>query len=178
MTTNVCPSIVRRATIEDHQEIWRLFLMAHNENGLFTLTPQKVDFFVNRALAPDRIAPGDTGPRGEIAVIGAPGRLEAICFVIIGSFWYSEDIHLEELIVYVDPERRRSHHAKALIEWMKKAADELEIPLFTGVMSTIRTEAKVRFYERFVPKIGAFFFYPLERAKVQHELPPRRKVAA
>jgi hypothetical protein len=174
MNVTVCPSIVRRATPEDYQDIWRLFLMAHNENGLFSLSPHKVDYFLKRALAPNQILPGDNGPRGEVAVIGAVGQLEAICFVILGSFWYSDDMHLEELIVYVDPERRRSHHARELILWMKKAADEIGIPLFTGVMSTLRTEAKVRFYERFVPKIGAFFFYPLEKAKVHHELPPRR----
>jgi len=174
MTVSVSPSIVRRAGPEDYQDIWRLFLMAYNENALFTLSPPKVDFFLKRALAPALIPPGDTGPRGEVAVIGPIGALEAICFVIIGSFWYSDDLHIEELIVYVDPEKRRSHHARELICWMKKQADETGLPVFTGVMSTLRTEAKVRFYERFVPKIGAFFFYPLEKAKVQHELPPRR----
>lgn len=160
MTISVSPSIVRRATDSDHQEIWRLFLQCHNENGIFKLAPEKVDFFIQRGLNPHKIHPQDTGPRGEIQVIGAPGQLEAVCFVVIGSFWYSTDLHLEELLVYVDPQYRKSGHAKALIEWMKRTADELGIPVLTGVMSNARTEAKIRLYERQLPKIGAFFLYP------------------
>ena len=156
----VSPSIVRKASPEDHQEIWRLFLMCHNENGLFRLAPAKVEFFVQRALNPQMIHPADTGPRGQIVVIGPPGKLEAICFVIIGQFWYSDDHHLEELLVYVDSEYRASGHAKALIEWMKKTADGLGIKVLSGIMSNTRTEAKVRLYKRQMPCIGAFFLYP------------------
>lgn len=159
MTVAISPSIVRPATDADHQEIWRLFLQGHNENGIFKLAPDKVEFFIQRALHPERVPPWDTGPRGEIRVIGPVGKLEAVCFVIIGSFWYSNDHHLEELLVYVDPEYRHSNHARAIIDWMKRAADNLGIPVLTGIMSNHRTEAKVRLYQRQLPKIGAFFFY-------------------
>jgi GNAT superfamily N-acetyltransferase len=151
---------VRIATQTDRQEIWRLLLQSHNENGLFTLSPRKVDFLLDRVLNPQLIHPEDPGPRGEIAIIGEPGALEALAFILIGSFWYSEDFHLEELIVYVSPEYRKEGHAKNLIEWMKATADTLGIKLITGVMSNHRTEAKVRLYERQLPKIGAFFMYP------------------
>lgn len=157
----VSPSIVRKATVEDHQEIWRLFLMAHNENGMFKLAPERVEFFLQRALRPELIHPADTGPRGQVVVIGPPGKLEAICFVILGNFWYSNEFHLEELLVYVDPECRNSHHARSLIEWMKKTADALGIKVLTGVISNTRTKAKVRLYERMkLPCVGAFFLYP------------------
>lgn len=156
----VSPSIVRAATMADHQEIWRLFLMAHNENGIFKLAPHKVEFFLQRALNPGAIHPQDTGPRGQVVVIGPPGKLEAICFVILGTFWYSDDFHLEEMIVYVDPECRASGHAKALIDWMKKTADNLGIKVLSGIMSNTRTEAKVKLYRRQMPCIGAFFLYP------------------
>ena len=72
-----CPSIVRVARPEDHQEIWRLFLQGHKENGQFTLAPEKVDYFLARALHPEMIPEWDTGPRGAIGVIGAIGSLEA-----------------------------------------------------------------------------------------------------
>ena len=152
-------SLARRATPADRQEIWRLFLMCHRENGIFELAPDKVNFFLDRALYPERIPRGDTGPRGEIRVIGPVGKLEAICFVILGSFWYSTQLHVEELLVFVDPQYRRSPHAKTMIEWMKEEARELGIPVLTGIMSNKRTEAKVRLYERQLPKIGAFFLY-------------------
>lgn len=162
---NLAPSVVRLATPEDYQEIWRLFLQAHNENGIFPLAPEKVEFFIQRAIHMDAIHPFDQGPRGQIVVIGEVGALQAICFVIIGEFWYSSANHLEELLVYVDPEYRQSGHAKSLIEWMKRAADMLGIPVLSGIMSTERTEAKVRLYKRQMPCIGAFFLYPTPAAK-------------
>lgn len=157
---NNSPSVVRVAVPEDRDDIWRLFLMVWRENAIFKLAAQRVEYFFNRALYPQMIPEGDTGPRGTIAVIGPVGKIEAICFVIIGQFWYTEEKHLEELVLYVDPEHRKSNHAKALIDWMKSSADSLGIPVLTGIMSNTRTEAKVRLYRRQLPEIGAFFLYP------------------
>lgn len=153
-------SVPRVATPEDWTEIWRMFLQAHEENGLFRLAPEKVDFFIQRALRPDLIHPNDTGPRGQIVVIGEPGHLQAICFVLLGAYWYSHERHLEELLVFVDSPYRNSGHAKALIEWMKKTSVSLGLRLITGIMSTERTEAKVRLYRRQLTPIGAFFMHP------------------
>lgn len=152
------PSIVRLATPADGQEIWRLFLMAHNENSLFPLAPEKVQWLMNRALNPDLIPIEDMGPRGIIGVIGPVGALEALVFLLIGQFWYSNDRHLEELLVFTDPEHRKSHHAQAIIQWMKDQVEITGLPLMTGIMSNHRTEAKVRLYSRMLPKVGAFFF--------------------
>ncbi len=66
--------------------------------------------------------------------------------------------HLEELIVFTDPEHRKSNHAQALIQWMKDQVKNTGLPLMTGIMSNHRTEAKVRLYSRMLPKVGAFFF--------------------
>jgi len=154
-----CPSIVRVAKPADHTEIWRLFLQGHKENGKFSVAPEKVDWFLARALHPDLIPDWDTGPRGVIGVIGDVGDLEALVFVAIGTYWYSNERHLEEFIVYVDPECRQSSHAKALISWMKHQSDRSGIPLIAGIMSSHRTEAKVRLYSRMLQPIGAFFTY-------------------
>lgn len=153
-----CPSVVRLAGPADSQEVWRLFLCAHNENSLFPLAPEKVQWLMNRALNPALIPPDDMGPRGIIGVIGPVGALEAIVFLLIGQFWYSNDHHLEELIVYTDPEHRKSDHARAMIQWMKDQVKNTGLPLMTGILSNHRTEAKVRLYSRMLPKVGAFFF--------------------
>lgn len=153
-------SIVRTAIPADRTEIWRLFLNSHRENGIFSLSPTKVDWFLTRVLIPESIPEWDTGVRGTIGVIGEVGALEGIVFVTIGSFWYTEDRHLEEFCVYVDPEHRKSGHAKALISWMKQQSEDTGLRLITGIMSNVRTEAKVRLYERMMPKIGAFFMWP------------------
>jgi GNAT superfamily N-acetyltransferase len=154
-----CPSIVRVAGPADRQEIWRLFLQSHRENGKFSLAPEKVDFFINRALFPEAIPEWDTGVRGAIGVIGDVGSLEAIVLLMLGSYWYTHDRFLEEYMIFVDPECRRSFHARALIQWMKNQSDRVGLPLFTGVVSTHRTEAKVALYERMLPRVGAFFLY-------------------
>lgn len=153
-----CASIVRLARPDDHQEIWRLFLMGHKENGLFALSPQKVEWFLGRILYPEMIPPGDTGPRGVIGVIGPVGALEGLVFVTIGEYWYSAQKHIEEFIVYVDPECRHSAHAKALLQWMQDQVEITGLPLVTGIMSNERTEAKCRLYRRVFPKIGEFFY--------------------
>jgi GNAT superfamily N-acetyltransferase len=150
------PSVVRLAIPADHQDLWRCFLQAHNENSLFQLDPAKVDWMMSRALNGAPL--GDTGPRGIIGVIGKVGRIEAFVFLLIGQFWYSSEHHLEELVVFVDPEHRKSGHAQAIITWMKEQVEKTGLPLMTGVMSTHRTEAKVRLYSRMLPKVGAFFF--------------------
>lgn len=153
------PSVVRLARPEDHTEIWRLLLQSHREQGRFAVAPEKVEYFISRALFPQMIPEWDTGPRGVIGVIGDIGALEALCFVTIGTFWYSNDRHLEEFIVYVDPECRRSFHARALIKWMKGQSERTGLPLICGVFATVRTQAKVDLYNRMLPKTGEFFFY-------------------
>ena len=153
-----CPSVVRPAKPEDRQEVWRLFLCGHRENSLFSLAPERVNWWLDRALQPDLIHPLDTGPRGAIGVIGPVGGLEGLVFLTIGTFWYSTDKHLEEMLVYVDPECRKSNHAKSLIQWMRDQVELTKLPLLTGIISNERTEAKVRLYERMLPKVGAFFF--------------------
>src|SRR5215472_15044496 len=135
-----CPSIVRIARPEDHGDLWRLFLMAHRENSIFSLAPDKVDWFIQRALNPSLIPEWDLGVRGTIGVIGDVGSLEALAFVCIGCYWYTNEHHLEEYIVYVDPECRRSDHAKALIDWMKQQTDQTGLKLVTGIMSNHRTD--------------------------------------
>lgn len=154
-----CASAVRIAGPDDRQEIWRLFLQSHRENGQFTLAPEKVDWLLHRTLVPQAISPNDIGPRGVIGVIGAVGALEALSMLIIDSYWYTDDKHLSEYLVFVDPECRKSGHAKAMIEWMKHESDVIGLPLVTGIISNIRTEAKVRLYRRMLPPIGAFFMY-------------------
>lgn len=154
-----CLSHVRIAVEADKQELWRLFLQAFKENAMFSLSPEKVGWWLDRMLHPEIIPAWDTGPRGAIGVIGSVGQLEGLVFVTFGQYWYTNDRHLEEFIVYVDPECRRSEHAKALVEWMKEQSNLTGLPLVTGIMSNHRTEAKVRLYERFLPKVGAFFLY-------------------
>ena len=157
-------SIVRIAGPADKEEIFRLLRAAHAESGLFDFDLPKVHWWIDRMLWPERLAPDDTAPRGLIGVIGDEGALEGLAFIVIGTIWYSSrPTHIEELTVYVEPEYRAAHagayHLTALINWMKEQARTINLPLMAGVMSTERTEAKIRMYRR-VPEmlhVGAVF---------------------
>lgn len=177
------PSIVHIARKEDFREVMRLLHLGHAENGIFPYDLDKVEHIVARMLCPEEIPEWDTGMRGIIGAIGTPEHLEGLAFLVIGRFWYAADTerHLEEFIVYVDPEHRRSRHHRALIEWMKEQSRLTGIPLVTGILSgplarttgissegaatSDRTETKVKLYERMLPKAGAFFYFnPLTAA--------------
>ncbi len=108
-------------------------------------------------LQPETVPAWDTGPRGVIGVIGEPDHIEGAAFLIIGHNWYATQPHNEELAVYVDPKYRFRKHHRALIEWMKEQSVATGLPLFSGIMTTHRTEAKVKLYERMLPKVGAVF---------------------
>lgn len=153
-------SVVRPAVPADKPEIWRLFRLLWNENAIFAICDEKVDFYIDRMLNHDKIGPDDTGPRGFIGVIGPVGALEGCIMLTIGSLWYSEEWSLDEQLNFVDPAHRKSNHANALIDYAKKCADEIGLRLLIGILSTKRTAAKVRLYERKLTPAGAFFLYP------------------
>jgi GNAT superfamily N-acetyltransferase len=151
------PSVIRIATIEDLPEVWRLFRMGYGENALFPLDKDKALWHLKRALEPEKIHPEDKGMRGIIGVIGPVGALEAATFLTLATFWYTHHQHVEEYIVLVDEDHRKTDHAKAMINWMKQTAQEAGLPLITGILSNNRTQAKCRLYGRLLPKAGEFF---------------------
>lgn len=158
------PSIVRSANPSDKLEIWRLFRMCHSENGLLPMAERKVDYHIDRLLDPANIASDDNGPRGLIGVIGEE-RLEGVIMLSLGSTWYSDEINVDEYLNFVDPDCRSSNHAKTLISYAKHMVDEIRkvhagVKLMIGVLSTKRTAAKVRLYERELTPAGAFFVHP------------------
>ena len=145
-------SVVRLATPEDESAIFELCKMLHAENGLFPMDDDLVREIMMKGIEKKGGILGVIGPVG--------GPLEGIIYMIISNFWYSRKPHLEELFNYVPPEYRKSNHAKALIDFAKKCAND-DIRLVIGVVSNTRTEAKVRLYERRLGKpAGAFFVYP------------------
>jgi hypothetical protein len=160
------PSVVRVATPADKTEVLRLIRAAHAESGIFPLSENKIVFFVDRFLNPAAIPADDTGPRGTIGVIGESGRLEGAILLSIGSPWNSDETTLDELLNIVDPAHRQSNHARALIAYSKYITDRLRssypmLMLIIGVLSTARTFAKVRFYQRALSRpAGLFFTYP------------------
>lgn len=143
---------VRTADRSDEGEIMDMCRMLHEENGLFSLNERKVRDVLG-------IAFDHRG--GTLGVIGSPGSIEAMIFMlIVQGMWYTDEWHLEELFSYVRPECRRSENAKLLIQFAKQSSIELGIPLVIGIISNTKTEQKVRLYQRqFSKPNGAFFVF-------------------
>lgn len=153
-------STVRPACPADRAELWRLLRLLWSENAMFAISERKIDFYLDRLLHPENITADDIGPRGFIGVIGPVGALEGAIMLTVGSTWYSEEINLDEHFNFVDPTHRNSSHAKALISFAKHCATEAGVKLVIGVLSTKRSAAKVRLYERQLTPAGAFFVFP------------------
>jgi hypothetical protein len=127
---------IRAATREDGPELIRLLLLMHAEGGL-----QALDLDCARQMF-------DRAFNKQGAIIGVIGKepIEAAVYLLITRNWYTSDHHLEECFCFVDPDFRRSTHAKILIRFAKDCSLKLDIPLFIGVLSNKRRAAKERLY--------------------------------
>lgn len=169
------PSVVRRAVPADKDELWRLLRLMHAESAMLSISDRKIDYHLNRFLYPESIQKDDAGIRGFIGVIGQIGALEGAIIITIGGLWYSDEMCLEEWLNSVDPQHRRSYHAKALIKYAIKIIDDMvsqypNLKIVIGIVSTERTAAKIRLYRQYLEPAGCFFVYPKLRDTVTEPL--------
>jgi hypothetical protein len=136
---------------DEEPNVMELCKRLYEENGMFTMDDDKVRAMLARAF--DKQG-------GVLAGIGPPGNLEGLIYLLLSSFWYSNDPHWEELFLYVTPEHRKSRNAVELIRFAKWCVDETGFPLFIGILSNAATERKELLYERQINKgAGRFFVY-------------------
>lgn len=141
---------VRLATLKDGDDIMNLLALMHEENGLFEMDTDAVRDMVNNVLA---------GKNGIIGVIDGENGLEAAVCLVIDKLWYAKTWCLNDVFNFVAPQHRRSTRAKSLIAFAKNYSDQVGIPLLMGIVSNVRTEAKIKLLERQMKKAGAFFIY-------------------
>ncbi len=145
---------IRIATPDDLKPVMALAIQAAEENGFLDASTPKLLNDVWPALNQDR---------GICAVVGpADGDIEGMMVLRIGTLYYSNDLCIDEKVIYVKPEFRSAKGGRAakLCEFSKQTALTLGLPLCVGVLSNTRTEAKVRMYERIFGKpAGAFFLF-------------------
>jgi hypothetical protein len=141
-------------TPDDVHDIMELAMLACDENGFVEPNPV-------RLLA--EIWPALNREKGIIGFVGVPGeKPQGAILLRIGNIWYSDQEILEERAVFIHPDFRsaKGGRARKLCDFSKKVADELGMPLSIGVLSSDRTEGKVRMYERIFGKpSGAYFLY-------------------
>lgn len=147
--------VVRIGTPADFPRMLEFLKLMHAENGIMPLSMDRVVPFLQCALAHHQSLVG--------IIDGDDGDIAASVGLMIGQYWYSETKHLEDAWNFVRAEYRTRPMARPLIEFAKRAADGLHVPLLMGVLSETRTMAKVRLYERQLKFVGAIFtHYPTE----------------
>lgn len=152
------PGRVRIATKEDEEELMELSRELHKENGIFTLNEDKVRMMLRRAFNREG---------GILGVIGASGAVEGMIYMLVSTFWYSDDPHLEELYAYTRPQFRKTKDTIELLSFARWCSDQSGFPLLIGILSNERTAAKVRLYQRHLDSpVGSFFLYGKKTAKV------------
>ena len=145
---------VRIGTPEDVDAMMEIAMSACDENGFVEPNPRKLlrEIWHGLVLAD-----------GIVGIIGEKGqKIEGAVLLRITDMWYSDNRILEEKAIFIHPDYRsaKGGRARRLVEFSKRCADQLGIPLLIGVLSNHRTEAKVRLYERqFGKATGAFFLY-------------------
>jgi GNAT superfamily N-acetyltransferase len=145
--------LVRVAVPEDWQQIIQMCEELHAENGAASVDWPTVEAIIAKGINKDG---------AMIGVIGPVNAIKGITYLKFSKLWYSEDIFLEELFLYVRPEHRRSDNAKLLLKFARESAKRLKVPLLIGVISNERTKAKLGLYARQLgAPVGGFFF--LER---------------
>jgi N-acetylglutamate synthase-like GNAT family acetyltransferase len=155
---------IRLATTDDMDEVMKLAFMACEDNGFLDYSPELLAREIWPALALDH---------GLFPVIGPPGGdIQGFVLLRIGTMFYSHRQCLEEKCLWVHPDHRaaRGGRARKLLEFTKKSADSLGLPLIIGIMTTKRAAGKTALYRRtFGEPTGAFFLYGAECGKAHME---------
>ncbi len=142
---------VRIAGPSDEDEIMKLLTVMHAEGGILPLDEMSARKTFHLAFARQG---------GILGVIGEPGDIRAMIFLLVSRFWYTRNNHLEELFNFVRPDCRgvNQTYATTLIKFAKECAEEIGIPLTIGILTNHRMAGKVRFYRRVLGEpAGAWF---------------------
>lgn len=147
---NNIDTIIRTATPDDYQELFRISLLLHAENGQHPLSIERTKATIWRGCNRDQ---------SIIGVIGPHDNIKAMLILQIQTLDYSDDLRLVEIWNYVRPDARKSDFAKRMLRFAKRCADESGLVLLMGILTNERLTEKERLYERELPKAGTLFRY-------------------
>lgn len=151
-TTTPPAPVVRFATAADYPYIIAAATELHAENGLEPIDHDVAEPVIMQAINRHQSFIGMVGPVGEI---------QGIMCIRFAQWWYTKNVFLDELFLYVPPAYRnkRPGVAAALLAWAKEMSEALDLPLMIGVLSSHRTAGKLRLYEKHLGEpVGGFFF--------------------
>lgn len=142
----------RMATADDMPRVFEMLLAGQREVKPFRVAAEKAWTYLTEVVF----------TRGVILVTERDDEIVGTCGMIAEEIWWSDQVIIEGLWLYVDPEHRRSPHATTLLRAMARYADRVQLPLSTGFLARPGREAtlqaKRRLYERVLgPAVGMSF---------------------
>jgi hypothetical protein len=146
--TITCPAAVKLATSKDAEELVDLLIENHRENGLASLNLESLW---------EAIVRGCERQDAMIGIIRGPKRIEASAGLYRGPWWFSREQHWIDYWNFVHPDHRKTTHAKMLLEFANWVGSQFSEPVFMGVLSDHRTEAKMKLYGRKLRLVGGTF---------------------
>lgn len=144
---------VRLATPDKINQILDLLALMHEEVHLFPLDREEGIAYVDKLMNKNG---------GIIGCIEEPNRVSGVIGLVLDRQWYSKQWFLHEMFTFVHPDLRKSTRAKCLLQFAKKCAEDMKLPLVTGITSNYRTAAKIKLYERQFDRMGSFFIHNKE----------------
>jgi hypothetical protein len=153
------PANVRLATMRDEPAILDLLLEDLAENAT-AVAPPSISAIMRNVEMGTRSRGGFTG-----VIDGIAGPV-AVAILIPTTWWWSDSVYLQEVVLYVTPSARKRHAGADLLRWECWLADQMtataghQVFVLAGVTATHRREAKERLYERHMNRVGAFMIYP------------------
>lgn len=144
------PVNVRIAIPKDDEALFEILMLAHAENAVMPVDPYRVREIIENATQ---------RKGGVIGVIDGGAKIEGCLSLKLARMPYTNDWHLEDICNYVHPECRKTKHAKDLIQFGKWIAEQMGFPLFIGILTAKRLEAKRRFYQRLVREVGSVYVH-------------------
>lgn len=146
---------IRIGRPEDLDDMMDIAMHASDENGFVQKSVRKILEQIYGAL--------HRSNGSMMGIIGLPGeKSEGAVLLCLSQMWYSDETVIEEKAIFVRPEFRAAagKRARRLCQFSRYTADQLGLPLIIGVLSSQRTQGKVRMYQReFGEPSGAFFLH-------------------
>lgn len=148
------PVALRLARPDDFDAIYAALTIAHAEIKPFAVEPMKAQAFIR-----------DVMHRGVVLVTEQDGRIVGTCAMLATSPWWSEEMLIEGVWIYVLPEYRRTPHASTMLRGMRRYAERVGMPMQVSFMARQGHEqkfnAKRRLFERTLGHpTGMTFFVP------------------
>jgi GNAT superfamily N-acetyltransferase len=95
-----------------------------------------------------------------IAVVETPDkRIIGLCILGVCGNWYTAQKHIEQFLLFIDPEFRHLGCAERLLDWAIDQSTKTNMVMIVRVPYKQSNEALRRLYERKMRKVGADFGY-------------------